>query len=355
MRLLNRVKYNIDSMRQDAREGVPKNLAKLFKGKLTKAQWEGMHYGIGKTDILALGMVEAQALLEDPSSVGARILAAEEVLQKHAAPLADRYKTKARVLARYMVRGEVTSQNLLKNARAIAGLFGEVDRPKPENIDERVEPAIEKLIALYAYELLPQSEQEMLQDLAENQAEGLKAVLGMTETLRKLEEEKLTQVQTDDLAVNQALNNGWAGFLPEQTADGAQVVVKDISEHEHMISRGWVRIGAYNGDGNEGYRGKRAYYQSSVAGKSPFRQGLAQSVHSTFRGTNVMTGRSLTGMAGTITGKKAEALAQAISEAKAGSLDNVPNGEYLIPFFDGKGNVIPKQKSNGFSASTVLH
>lgn len=164
----------------------------------------------------------------------------------------------------------------------------------------------------------------------------------MTETLRKLEEEKLAEIQTDDLAVNQALNNGWAGFLPEQTADGAQVVVKDISEHEEMISRGWVRIGAYNGDGNEGYRGKRAYYQSSVAGKSPFRQGLAQSVHSTFRGTNVMTGRSLTGMAGMVKGKKAEALAQAIEAAPAGSLDNVANREHLIPMFDGAGELTPK-------------
>jgi len=50
------------------------------------------------------------------------------------AAYADRYKAKAKALATYMVKGDVTSENLLRNGRAIAHLFNEAGRPDPSTV-----------------------------------------------------------------------------------------------------------------------------------------------------------------------------------------------------------------------------
>jgi hypothetical protein len=52
------------------------------------------------------------------------------------------------------------------------------------------------------------------------------------------------------------------------------VVIEDDSRNYDMLELGYVRIGDYVGDAREAYQGKRGYYQSSVGGQNPFRQGV---------------------------------------------------------------------------------
>lgn len=136
LRLINQVKAKVDALRQDFREGVPKTLAKQFSRKLSRQEWSALHTVMGTTDIMALGLTEARALLKDPASLAGRITAAEETVAGLSRPLADRYRLKAKALAIYMVKGEVTSEHLLRNARAIAHLFGEGDRPDPTAVGD---------------------------------------------------------------------------------------------------------------------------------------------------------------------------------------------------------------------------
>jgi hypothetical protein len=83
-----------------------------------------------------LGLTEARALLKDPASLSGRINAAEETVEGLSAAYADRYRLKAKALAVYMVKGDVTSEHLLRNARAIAHLFGEGNRPDPTTVGD---------------------------------------------------------------------------------------------------------------------------------------------------------------------------------------------------------------------------
>ena len=70
------------------------------------------------------------------------------------------------------------------------------------------------------------------------------------------------------------------------------MVIEDDSKNYDMLELGYVRIGDYVGDAREAYQGKRGYYQSSVGGQNPFRQGVLQTVHDTWQGVDAKTGRS---------------------------------------------------------------
>lgn len=72
--------------------------------------------------------------------------------------------------------------------------------------------------------------------------------------------------------------------------DGATVIIEDDSKNYDMLELGYVRIGDYVGDARENHQGKRGYYQSSVGGKNPFRQGVLQTVHDTWQGVDANTG-----------------------------------------------------------------
>ncbi|NDR56615.1 hypothetical protein [Aliiruegeria sabulilitoris] len=81
MRMVNPVKAKIDALRQDAREKIPGELAKLFTRKLERSEWKQLFHGIGRADILALGRKAALELMADPSSLGQKTHALEEELR----------------------------------------------------------------------------------------------------------------------------------------------------------------------------------------------------------------------------------------------------------------------------------
>ena len=343
LRLINRVKSQVDQLRQDFREGVPKDLAKAFSRKITRAEWTHLHKGMGMSDVMALGLLEARALMAAPETLAARVAAAEETLKAEAPKFDDHYKAKAKALAIYMVEKRVTSQHLLRNARAIAHLFGELEQRNEVDVSDKTVEAIERLTALYAYELMPQETKDTLKALSKEEPGGMELLTGTLASARQLEKEKA--LSDDPLQANIALNNAWAGWLPSQTEASTQVIVIDDSEHDTWRMKGYVRIGDYQGDRNEGYKGRRGYYQSKVAGKAAFRQGIAQSVHATYGGVNAITGKTLPGeTAGSVMGARAKRLAQDAAGAMTGDMENLAPGDYLLPVFDGQGNVVAYER-----------
>lgn len=344
-------------MRQDFREGVPKILAKEFSRKLSRQEWSALHAGLAVTDLMSLGLTEARALLKDPASLAGRVAAAEETLAGLAGANLDRYKAKAKALAIYQTKGEVTSRHLLKNARAIAHLFGEAGRPDPSLVTDDLIKAIERLVGLYAYGELDADTRASIEDLAQTEAKGMETVTGLLASVRELERRK--SLSDDPSEANVALNNAIQGYIPA-LGSGSQVIVADASEHEKLRMTGWTRIGEYQGDAREGSRVKRAYYQSNVAGKASFRQGIAQTVHATYSGVNARTGQLLDGTAETLQGVRAQRIGMQAAAAATGSLDGIPAGEHLIPVFDGEGNVVAydrplaRDKTMGLQKDTHL-
>ncbi len=71
-----------------------------------------------------------------------------------------------------------------------------------------------------------------------------------------------------------AVHSGWKGYTPSVRQGGSAVILEDDSKQVMMECNGFVRIGSYQGDSRETYQGKRGYYQSTVGGRNPFRQGV---------------------------------------------------------------------------------
>lgn len=343
MRLINPVKAGIDKLRQEFRDQVPSELARAFKKAPTREEWSRLWTGLGKTDVLALGLDDALELAGDPSRLSSQIKEAEDALNKIAPNEASVYRDKARALAIYMVRQEVTSLNLLKNAWAIAHLFNEPGRKNPGDADPLAVNAIDRLTSLYAFEELDPAVKKTLADLTGREIEGMRTVAGFLANTRALE---LARVKHGGKTNLVAQNNGWKGYIPSVVEEGASLIVADDAEDGYWIRRGYVRVGTYHGDAAEGYVGKRSYYQSTVGGKPSFRQGVAQTVHETYQGVDARNGRSRGQgfVSGVVLGKKAQRIAKATYNAPAGTVDGLKPNQHLIPILNEKGQVMAYER-----------
>lgn len=346
MRMVNPVKAQSDALRQDFREGVPEELKKNFSRELTREEYSQMLTGMARTDLLVLGRAGALALMKDPSRLGNLIRQEELELGKHTTPqLMTRYQAKARALAIWMVRREVTSENLLRNAHAIAHLFNEGNRPDQARITDDLVASIDRLTSLYAYQELDQGTRDKLVELTDTQLAGMEIVTGLLASTRAMEIERRDRKG----GVNEtARNNGWKGHVPELIREGSSVIVADDIDQEELTRKGFVRIGDYRGDARENRKGlsKRGYYQSTVSGRGSFRQGVAQTVHETWQGVDALTGRTLPGQtAGMVLGKSAQRASRSATQAVPGSLDGLAPGEYLLPLVDAQGQVTAYERS----------
>lgn len=359
LRLINRAKAEIDQLRQDFREGVPRELTAQFSRRLTKEEWAAFHTGLGKADLLALGQSGARGLMADPGRVSSLIQQEEAKLAKLGGAFTSRYQAKAKALAIWMVRQEVTSDNLLRNAETIAYLAAEGNSFKEtRDIENLVDQSkgdlvatIDKLTSLYAYRELDPSTKALLKTLAETEANGVETIVGFHDSTRRMEIERNGTNRTS----KEARMNGWKGYVPEHSSPGASVIVEDDTKSAKLARKGYVRIGNFLGDGDEGYRGKRGYYQSTVAGMVGYRQGVAQTVHETWMGVDVRNGQTMSGkMGGTVGGSKAKRIAHARAGAPKGSLDGLAPAERLIPVLNAKMEVVRYERAMDPSMLTGL-
>jgi len=339
LRLINPVKAKIDALRQDFRENTPETLAKAFSRKLEGKEWAGIHKAIGTTGLSILGLVESKALLANPATVDQRIADTLEGLQGLAPNFVSRYADKAKALARFRVTDELTSTHLLRNAYAIAHLGGEKGRPDPATVSQATIDQVDRLVALYAYQMTDAASKKAMADLMAKESAGMDAVIGLTASVRALELEKTLSADPEKRAI--ATHNALHGYVPNATQPNSKVVVEFDSNQQELEMQGWVRIGDYNGSRDEDVRERRGYYQSTTAGKATFKQGIAQTVHTTYSGVSVLTGAlSSDTVAGTLKGVRAGRIGERMARAQPGSLDNLAPGEYMMPIFDQDWNVV---------------
>jgi hypothetical protein len=331
-KMINVVKYTGDAVRQRYRVAIPEVLGKKFKGKLKAETWSAMHKGFGETDIMSLGMVEALDVIKDPSSVDSRIAKESKELAKLAGKFAPKMEAKAKALAIFMVRKEVTSRMLVRNAAAIARMGGENRSPGAKKAIEAIqgadlERAISRLVSLMAYKELDQNTKGALKALADSEPEGVESVIA---TLRATRQSEIQQNTTE---VGKA--NGWKGHVPVVTEEGASVVVlEDVLEGAKALSMGYVRVGNYVGDVHEVPGVRRGYYRSDVGGKAAFKQGIAKAVHQRYLGADTNSGLSVEGYTnGAIFAEEAQFITKSIL-SNSRSIDGLAPGEYLLPVLD---------------------
>jgi len=184
MKLVNPVRQMVDGVRQDHRETVPEQLEANFGKKPTKAQWTSLFNGMGKTDILSMGREAAIELMKDPGSLPAKIAAAKAEVVRLGGVHAVKYQSKAEALAIYMTSGRKTSENLLRNAYAIAHLPQE-GGPSKGSVKPELIRAIDDLVSLLAYEKTDAETKTALKELAETEAEGMFMLLGFHAAMRE--------------------------------------------------------------------------------------------------------------------------------------------------------------------------
>lgn len=336
LKLQNKVRSEIDAMRQDFRERVPEVLASKFTRKVKREEWAEMQKAVAYTDLTVFGRKEAMEIMADPAKLNQRIKATEKEVRALGGKYARQYMTKADVLAEWLANRNETSNNLQRNAYAIAKRAGEANRMDGVP-DAALVEAIDKLTSLYAYDKLGDPVKDRMKDLIEEEPEGMQYVVGYQTNTRGMELAKLNK--TPDPEVSRI--NGWKGYAATVIQDGHDVVVRADSEGADLVRRGYTRVGDYDGDPNENYNGTRGYYVSTVGGKAAYRQGTAQTVHQTWNGIDPRTGRtSNEPIGGAIIGRKAKRMA-----AQRGRVvNNMIQTEALRPIFDGEGRIVAYER-----------
>lgn len=330
MKLDNKAKYKVDALRQKFREGVPDELAKAFSRRLKRHEWETLHK-LAQADIMHLPIDDALALFKDPSQIDSMILDQEEQVRSLGQRNGNRYLTKAKALATYMVSRKVTSRMMQRNAHAIAHLYGE---EKLDSVPDGLVESIEALTSLYAFRQLDDNTKELFKTLTETEAEGMQTVIGVLKSIRALEKSRRDQ----DGAVNSvARANGWQGYVPSNLVQGSSVILAELDEAAYYEARGYVKVADHIPDDHDDGV-PRAYFQSSVGGRNAFRQGIAQSVHESWQGVDARTGMTKGEYtSGLIAGDEADDIAASITGS--GNIDNLVADNHLLPIFDGDGNV----------------
>ncbi|MGQ0565577.1 MAG: hypothetical protein ACT4OK_10970 [Gemmobacter sp.] len=341
--LVNKVKSEVSALRQDYREKMPEIFARQFKGEMEDADWAAMHRGLGQTDLAVLGetrsAAEIRSFLLDEAKFADVMAEAEDVISGAGRKTSRTMLKKADELAKFMATREIapTNQNLLKNAWAIGSLFGETGQstmaqaggPTPVLVQ-----AIDEYTSLRALEMLKDARPdiwERLVRLARDEAEGFDFLLYSLVDLRK------TEVARLNTSASRA--NAWKGYIPEEVADGARLVVAKDAEHNKLVTLGFTRLGDYQGSGFE--RGRYGYYYSYVGGKSAYAQGVLQTIQRTAMGTDPINGRNMSNLMGGVLAGRQVSQIQTLMQNQQGN----GTGEPLIPIYDENGRAVAYERS----------
>lgn len=325
--MITRVKTLVDQTRQHWRDEFPSELRKAFKRDLSKQEWADLHMGLGRTDAGALlGTYRRERTLE-LLSLGSERRAEISALESR---LPAQVLPKAKQLARYMTTGK-PGKRLQRNAYSIAS----------HNGAKEMRAEIDNLVSLYALEMMPESAKNTLENLIENDVDGLAKVFHATVSARN---DELAKMTTDVAQMNH-----FKGHIRGLSQEGVHLTIQPRSDHEHYLSMGYTPVGDYMGSTADVGTEKKAYYYAPVSGRPKFNQGVMQTVQQSVFGVNPDTGHTV-GMlnAGRITDPRAVA---AITKR----LDNeLPTDENLMPIYDGTNRVIAYERAADPAKLTYL-
>ena len=316
--MITRVRTFVDQTRQQWRDEFPSELRKAFKRELTKQEWNDLHMSLARTDAGALlGTYRRERTLE-LLSLGSERRAEISALESR---LPAQVLTKAKQLARYMTTGAHGAQ-LQRNAYAIASLNGA----------KEMRTEIDNLVSLYALEMMPESAKNTLENLIENDVDGLAKVFHATVSARN---DELAKMTTDVAQMNH-----FKGHIRGLSQEGVHLTIQSRSDHEHYLSMGYTPVGDYMGSTADVGTEKKAYYYAPVSGRPKFNQGSMQTVQQSVFGVNPDTGHTV-GMlnAGRITDPRAVA---AITKRLGNGL---ATDENLLPIYDGTNRVIAYERA----------
>lgn len=342
--MITKVRSVIQQSRQQFREQLPQQLASKFTGKVTKEAWTTMHNSLAKTDVAALyadlGLKGTLSLLTDANALSDRISRSEDTLRKLEPKYADKIIAKGKQLAEFMNTG-VTGNNLLRNAHAVAHLYGEQGSAMSGAVKVETVTLVDTLVSMYALDGLEAGTKENMANLIQTERAGVEYTLAYMVGTRK-----------DELAKNNndiTRNNHYKGYVPSENQRGTSLVVLDDAEHNRMISMGYVRVGDYNGSSAERRTGSFGYYYSPVAGKATYNQGVMQTVQQTSMGVLAHNGMTTGLTAGRITEpSKVIRIQRALANQKA-------TAENLMPVFDETGKLTAYERAIDPTKLEMLH
>lgn len=329
--LIKAVRAQVQADRQQFREHLPTTIASKFSRKLTNDEWKAMHTGMGKTDLAVLrdtmSLAEIRDLLTDQKIVDREVNKLEADLQKQAGrnwPLINR---KSKQLAQYMINGTV-GNNLLRNATAISRMLGERQAAR-STVDVA---QLDKLITLYALEVMNKADREMLSSLAQSEVDGMDFATSYLVGQRK---DEMAKAKSD----MRATLNQYKGHIPSENKQGVNLIVAEDSQFADLIEKSYVRLGTYHGSSANRSKG-RSYYFAPVQAQAPFSQGILQNVRDTAGGVDLGTGFTMgTMVAGRITDKPSvDRITKALANGERGN-------EPLLPVYDDKGVVVAYEQS----------
>lgn len=250
--LMNPVKSAVSRIRQIFRQDMPKILSEKFSRKLTDVEWGQLHLGLARTDLAALGETirirNIREMLSDSSKLDLAISKEEETLKGLSKKNLEKvYVEKAKDLAQFMTSYKLDKENhfFARNAMAIAMLAGDngamVKDPSPELV-----ASIDRLVSLYALDMLDPAVKTSLKTLADSETEGVEFILGYLRDLRSKEQAKAT--------TKIAQLNGYKGYVPAETKEGVSLIVAADADHNYLVQQGYTRMGDYRGSGLEAGR-----------------------------------------------------------------------------------------------------
>lgn len=333
--LIKSTRSHVQQARQQFRDSVPAIIAGKFSRALGNEEWSSLYRSMGKTDLVSLrGHMTNDEILSVVTDTGARrkaIKTLENSLRPAAPGSWPLLQRKMQQLAHFMNTGEA-GNNLLRNAHAVAHLFGERSakgRPIP---DAQFISGVDQLVTLYALDNLNQGDQQVFASLVQDEKAGLDFVLSYLNGQHREEQRKSSS--------GRALVNHYKGYLPGEFTPGISLQVAEDVQSASLVQRSHAKVADYAGSSVDHFGGNRGYYFAPVQGRALFNQGIMQNVRQTASGVDASTGFTY-GMptAGVITGRLAvQNIARQLHREK-------PTREPLLPVYDETGEVVAFERS----------
>jgi hypothetical protein len=328
------VRSMVQQTRQQFREHLPETIASKFSRELTKEEWASLHTSMGKTDLAVLrngfNRKEIEGMLTSSTKLNAQVKKLEDELKSVDSANFNTLKAKANQLANYMLTGK-PGNNLLRNATAVAQLFGETKSRNWAAKDSKFIGSLDQLITLYALQQMKNEDKEILSSLVSEESAGIDFALSYL----------VGQRVDEQLKVNNSATryNHFKGYIPSKNVEGVSMLTAHQSDFPKLVAQSYVKVDGYTGSNLD--RGARniAYFYAPVAARAGFEQGIMQNVRQTASGVDATTGYSLAPTAGVITEEVAVA-----NIAKALKNERSPD-ENLLPVYGADGKVVAFERS----------
>lgn len=326
--LVKQAKNQVQRIRNQFINGVPKALKEQFSKELSENTWSMLYRTVAKTDLVSLNRNAAQlaSLLSNKENILNEIKKQKETLVfEVGSTRANIWFQEAEKLARYMNTGK-SEHNLRRNADAIMTTANVYDYKKKAYIPlnstfdrTKSRTALDQLITLMALDQLSEQELQNTADLLATEQKGMEAVLG---TLQNNRQEDINQAQVNLIVRLNRLK----GYIPSKKLDGVSLQVFDDKDYVKLTSMGYIRVGDYASQEGE-YVGKKGYYFASIPLKGVFSEGVLQTVKPSAGGvTNA--GYMINNVGGHLPAN--DYLVEAYNATRTSN---------LIPVYDVKGNI----------------